>query len=203
MIKKIVSIELVAGDNFDRIKMKINDLYMQLIRISFNKNIIKNDALSMDFFDILAINTCERNTYRTNQKKAILSTNTEIFFCRPKFIIRRFKKALERFNNHSISINELFNTLMFLQPYEMNNVIIIKYFVCIYNIITNGTFTFWNFEINNTDYNSVFTFNVNLNNLVTYYTNDIFFELEPHWPDIIIKPNLVCTNFILMCKCLN
>ena len=92
---------------------------------------------------------------------------------------------------------------MFLQPYEMNNIIIIKYFVCIYNIITNGTFTFWNFEINNTDYNSVFTFNVNLNNLVTYYTNDIFFELEPHWPDIIIKPNLICTDFILMCKRLN
>ena len=92
MIKKIVLIELVAGDDFDRIKMKINDLYMRLIRISFNKNIIKNDALSMDFFDILAINTCERNTYRTNRKKAILFTNTEIFFCKPKFIIRRFKK---------------------------------------------------------------------------------------------------------------
>ena len=203
MIKKIVSIELDSSDDFDRIKMKINDLYLRLIRITFNKNIIKNNSLSIEFFDILAINTCERNTYRTNQKKFILSTNTEIFFCKPKFIIKRFEKALKRFNNYSISFNELFNTLMFLQPYELNNIIILKYFTCVYKVITNGTFTFWNFGINTADYISVFTFNVNLNNLVTYYTNDIFLELEPHWPDIIIKPNLVCTNFILMCKCLN
>ena len=202
MIKNIVSIELDSGDDFDTVKMKINNLYMRLIRIAFNKNIIKNKSLSINFFNVLAINTCERNTYRTNPKKILLN-NTEIFFCKPKYIIKRFEKALKRFNNRSISFNELFNTLMFLQPYKINNIIILKYFICVYNVITNGTFTFWNFRVNTTDFISVFTFNVNLNNLVTCYTNDIFFELERHSPDIIFKPNLICTDFILMCKCLN
>ena len=95
------------------------------------------------------------------------------------------------------------NTLMFLQPYEMNNILIIKYFICMYNVITNGTFTFWLNSLTNYQYYKTFTFQAKIENLCFLDTDDIFFQLEPHWPDIIIRPNLVCNSFILMCKCLN
>ena len=135
--------------------------------------------------------------------KLVLPNKSECYFCRPEYISRRFKKTLSQFNANTISFNELFNTLMFLQIYEINNILIIKYFICIYNVITNGTFTFWYYDISATNFNKTFSFEANINDLCYYYTDDVFFQLEPHWPDIVIRPNLVCPNFILMCRCLN
>ena len=176
---------------------------MSLININFDKNIIKKHLFTIDFFTLIAKSIFNTNTIRTDPIKARPTTNQEVFFCRPELILKHFKKLLKRFNNNSITTDEFFSTFMFIQPNAINNLLILKYFFCVYNVITNGTFTMWNYYISNADYNSVFNFNARINDLATYYTDDIFFSPKPYWTDILIFTNLSCNSFILMCRCLN
>ena len=49
-----------------------------------------------------------------------------VIFVGQSIFYKKFKKTLTRLNTNSISFNKLFNTLMFLQPYEINNILMIK-----------------------------------------------------------------------------
>ena len=54
MLKNIIKTELSRSESYERIQSQINTMYLNFMNVSFNKNIIKKNELSIDFFNILA-----------------------------------------------------------------------------------------------------------------------------------------------------
>ena len=159
--------------------------------------------ISLNFFNLIS-SQINVNSIRRKKLKVRLNNTTYICFCDPKKIVKKFEKVVKKFNTDAnFNLDCLMNALMYLQPYQNNNILLIRYFISIYKLIINGTFTFWKYSVTPSNFYRVFTFQAKIKDLCNFITEDTFYFRAPHWPDIIVSPNLPCRSFILMCKCLN
>ena len=105
-------------------------------------NHVKNGKISLNFFNIIS-SQISVNSIRRNKIKVRLDSNTYICFCDPNKIVKKFEKVVNKFNTDAnFNLDCLMNALMYLQPYQNTNILLIKYFISIYKLIHNGTFTF-------------------------------------------------------------
>ena len=103
-------------------------------------------------------------------------------FCKPKFIGREVKRLVRAFKDRIINLDGLLNGLFWIQPYQQNNVLFIKYLITAYKVIKNKTFIFWKLNLSQFSYNKIFNFCAQISELCEIDVSDVFFYVEPRWP---------------------
>ena len=144
MIRSItISEKCIANDNLHFVSCR-------LIKLSENiqSNIIKSRKFTVDCIldmasyinkyiklrdiDIYMFNCC-------NQVNGKLPPSSEINF--------HLTILFSKFENQTIDINKFYNYFFYLQPFNFFNELVLKFLISFYNLIYDGTFTYWHYTV--------------------------------------------------------
>ena len=121
-----------------------------------------------------------------NQVNGELPTSSEINF--------HLTILFSKFENQTIDVKKFYNYFFYLVPFNFFNGLVLKFLISFYNLIYDGTFTYWYYTVKHYIFhNSLYRdFDIKVSDIAFLNsTNTFLLELE-HWHDLKSMPEPCC-----------